>query len=144
MKAIFTFLTLLVVLSLDAATFNVSSTSELRKALIKAARNGEDNTIILADGIYKTTDDGKGTFIYNSNNSYQLTLKGSSSNNVILSGDKQHKIFKFKSNHSGTLKLEKLTFMDGNSSYYYGYDNHGGGIYADYNIEIIDCNFTNN
>jgi len=74
-------------LTLFAHTFNVSTTPELRTALNTAATNGEDDTIILADGTYKTTDDGGGTFIYFSNEANNLTLKGSSSANVILSGD---------------------------------------------------------
>ncbi len=40
-----------------SATFNVSTTPELRTALETAATNGEDDTITLADGTYKTIDD---------------------------------------------------------------------------------------
>ena len=64
---------------IQGATFNVSTTPEFRTALETSATNGEDDTIILADGTYKTTDDGKGTFIYLSNESNSLTLQGSSS-----------------------------------------------------------------
>ena len=43
-------------LTLTAATFNVATTPELRTALDTAATNGEDDTIVLADGTYKTTN----------------------------------------------------------------------------------------
>ena len=48
----------------SAATFNVSTTPELRQALVDAAQNGQEDTIILADGTYATTDDGGGTFTF--------------------------------------------------------------------------------
>ena len=44
--------------SVFAQTFNVSTTQELRQALLDAATNGQTDTIILADGTYATTDDG--------------------------------------------------------------------------------------
>jgi len=121
-------------LTLSAATFSVSTTAELRSALNNAASNTEDDTILLADGIYKTTEDGNGTFIYNSNNEGNLTLKGSSSVNVILSGDHLDQILKV----NRPLKLEKLTFIDANTSDY------GGAVYSDSSIDVLDCNFTNN
>ena len=127
-------------LVLYSATFNVSTTSELREALETAATNGEDDTIVLADGVYKTTDDGQGTFIYLSNEANKLALIGSSSENVILSGDHVDQIFNHQSTEDAPLKLEKLSFVDGNNT-----DNgHGGGVYTDYSIEVVDCNFSNN
>ena len=39
----------------NAATLNVATTPELREPLNIAASNGEDDTVILANGIYKTT-----------------------------------------------------------------------------------------
>jgi len=38
-----------------AATFKVNNTTEFRQPLLDASQNAQDNTIILADGIYKTT-----------------------------------------------------------------------------------------
>ena len=133
------FLTLFTTLSLTAATFNVSTTPELRTALSAAATNGEDDTIILADGTYKTTDDGNATFIYFSNEANSLTLQGSSSDNVILSGDSQHQILNHQSTLNAPMTLEKLSFIDGNNTL-----GNGGAVYADYNIEVVDCNFSNN
>ena len=122
----------------QAATFNVSTTPELRNALTTAATNGEDDIIIIADGTYKTTDDDEGTFIYFSNESNALTLIGSSSENVILSGNSTHQVFSHNSTEDAPLKLEKLSVLDGNAS------ESGGGVYTDYSIDVIDCDFSNN
>jgi len=134
-------LALLTTLSLTAATFNVATTPELRTALETAATNGEDDTIVLADGTYKTTDDDGGTFIYFSNEANKLTLVGSSSENVILSGDNVAQILNHQSTEDAPMTLEKLSFVDGNNTIGNG---GGGGVYTDYSIEVTDCNFTNN
>jgi len=136
MKKSLVFLTTLV--SLYAQTFNVSTTEELRNALSKAATSGENDTIILADGIYKTTDYGKGAFAYLSNEDNNLTIKGSNPNKVILSGDNKNQILNFQSDGNSILKLENLTFKDGKTS------DKGGGVYCKNNLIVKDCNFTNN
>ena len=137
-------LALTATLSLTAATFNVATTPELRTALETAATNGEDDTIMLADGTYKTTDDGGGTFIYLSNEANKLTLIGSGSENVILSGDNLHQILNHNSTEDAPMSIEKLSFVDGNNTATTYPDNYGGGLYTDYNIEVLHCNFTNN
>ena len=127
-------------LNANAAIFKVSNSTQFRKALNSAATNGEDDIIILADGTYKTTDDGYGTFTYYSNENNSLTIKGSSSKKVILSGANKNQILNFQTvNHNATLKLQNLTFMDGKNN-----SGNGGGVYSDGNIEVIDCNFTKN
>ena len=136
MKKVLIFLTMF--MSLYAQTFNVSTSEELRKALSKAATSGENDTIILADGIYKTTDYGKGAFAYFSNEDNNLTIKGSNPNKVILSGDNKNQILNFQSDENVTLKLENLTFKDGNTS------NNGGGVYCKNNLIVNDCTFINN
>lgn len=151
-------LSLLLSTSLLAQTFNVSTTPELREALTTAATNGEDDTIILADGIYKTTDDGEGTFIYNSNEGedlyaisegylnffqgFNLTLIGSNSKKVILSGDHRHQIINFQTTDKSypRLKFEKMRFIDANNTNKTG----GGAIYTNTYIELTDCNISNN
>lgn len=83
------------ILSLTSAcaeTFNVSTTSELREALKIAATNSGDDTVYLADGIYKTSDDNQGKFTYQSNEENKLSIIGKSSENVIISGDNSHQI----------------------------------------------------
>ena len=118
---------------------NVSTTAEFRAALSNAATNGMNNKIILTDGIYKTTDDGKGTFEYLSNNDKKLILTGESRENTILSGEEQDRILNFNSLEKPSLKVEKLTFKDGKKI-----GGQGGGIYAVAYIDVVDCNFTNN
>jgi predicted outer membrane repeat protein len=136
---------LIMAISLQAQTFNVSTTDELRKALSNAAGNGEDDTIILADGVYKTTDDGGGTFEYLDNEVYNLTLKGTSRENVKLDGDTQDRIFRHSSIAGSNLYLEKLTFENGKTSGNGQTTGIGGAILADKAaLSIVDCNFSNN
>ncbi|MCP3428124.1 thrombospondin type 3 repeat-containing protein [Opacimonas viscosa] len=85
----------------QAETFNVSTTAEFRIALSTAATNGEDDIINLADGIYKTTDDEKGTFIYFSIEENTLDIVGSSKISTILDGD----------NHDRVIFLQSLSKM---------------------------------
>jgi predicted outer membrane repeat protein len=126
---------------------HVANTTELRAALLAAASNGHDDTIILSDGTYKTSDDGDGTFIFLYNEDYNLTLIGSSKDNVILSGDNQHQIFKREGGSGLLIKLEQLTFMDGNMSSSPAYHNsidYGAAVQAACDIYILDCIFKNN
>jgi predicted outer membrane repeat protein len=122
----------------QAATFNVSTTAELRAALSTAATNGEDDTINLADGTYKTTDDAEGTFTYISNETNSLTLQGSHADNVILSGDLTNQVLKTNSIGPAVMKLESLTIRDGNSL------DGGGGLATLFEIEILNSRFINN
>ena len=129
----------LLAISLTAATFHVSTPTQLRQALQSAATNGEADTILLAPGIYRTTD-GNATFEYLSNEEYNLTLRGADPATTILSGEHTHRILKHTSTKKATMILERLTFKDGNSSHY----NKGGGVYSDYDLIVKDCNFTGN
>lgn len=122
-----------------AATFNVSTTPELRTALTTAATNGEDDTIILADGIYKTTEDGEGTFIYLSNEANSLTIRGSNRENVFVSGDEQHQILNHNSTVNAPMILENISFINGLKL-----DGDGGGVYTDYQLAVINCDFIGN
>ena len=138
-----TLTTLLLTTGLLAQTFNVSTTPEFRTALLSATQNGEDDTIVLANGTYTTTDDGLGTFEYLDNEVYDLTLIGSGSENVILDGAEQHRIFRHDSIEGAKLHLEKLTFVHGGSPIN-DVDN-GGGLFANKAaLTIVDCNFSNN
>jgi hypothetical protein len=128
----------MVTLALYGQTFNVSTTSELRDALQKSAQNGEDDTIILADGRYKISDDDKGTFKFLDNENYKLTLKGSSSENVILDGEEKSQILRVESSESMILSINGLTFVNGK------YSSSGGGLYTNCTVEVRDCNFSNN
>ena len=132
----------------SAQIFNVSNISELRNAISKAAESEEDDVIILADGVYHIGNDENGTLKYYSENNFSLTLEGTSSKNVILSGDNKVQILNFSSaNHNAPLILKNITFMEGNNSkieYNNETSGKGGAIYTDYTIDVIDCNFTKN
>lgn len=143
MRKIFLIIAILVG-NLFSATFNVSTTPELRTALETAATNGEDDTIILADGTYKTTDDGKGTFIYLSNEANSLTLQGSSAENVTLSGDNQHQILNYQSTYNSPLIIKSISLINANNTADTYPNNSGGAIYSDYMITIENCIINNN
>jgi Leucine-rich repeat (LRR) protein len=118
----------------QAATFNVSTTAELRVSLTTASSNGEDDTINLAGGTYKTTDDGEGAFTYLSNEINTLKITGSSPENVILSGDNTDQIF-FNSYidelKNGVLTIENVSLINANST------QNGGAIFSNQNNMII-------
>jgi hypothetical protein len=116
--------------SLSAARFNVSSIQELRSAINSAALNEEEDTIILADGIYQTTADGLGTIEFLTDKNHDLTLQGSGTDNVILSGGNADRVMKFMGlGSSCRIYLSGLTVQKGFIS-----GESGGGIYS--NLEI--------
>ena len=124
----------------NAATLNVSTTPELREALTTAATNGEDDIIILANGTYKTTDDGLGSFNYITNKSNSLTLEGAQRENVLLDGDYQNEIL----NHASTavdspLILKGVSFVNGVSN-----SSEAGAVNSNFDITIQDCLFEDN
>ena len=118
----------------------VSTSKELRDALIVSATNGADDVIHIAEGIYKTTDDGHGTFMYSSNETNTLTLKGDSGKVIILSGDSMNQILNHTSTKDTKLFLENITFKDG----YNKTSVAGGAVYTKSPIEVTDCSFINN
>ena len=122
----------------NAATLNVSTTPELREALTTAATNGEDDTIILEGGTYKTTDDGEGSFVYFSNEINSLTLKGIDEEDVTLSGDLTHSIVSFTSTKDASIVLNKISFINGYNK------ESGGAVFSGLSIGVLNCNFENN
>ena len=122
-----------------AATFNVANTKEFRKALKKAAGNGQDDTIILNAGVYKTTDDGLGTFVFSDVEPYDLTVKakdGLTSKDVILDGKNADHVIKFKNPQGITheVTLERISIINGKS----------GGVDCDYNLTVTGSTISNN
>ena len=114
-----------------AETFNVSTTQELRQALQDAATNGQDDVIMLADGTYKTTDDGGGTFTFFDNEDYELTIQGSSADNVILSGDDTDQVLNLRVIiYDITIHLFDISVQNGKS------ENDGGGVFTGNNLDI--------
>ncbi len=122
-------------------THNVSTVTEFRQALLDAASNQAHDKIVLAQGVYKTTDDSLGTFKFLDTESYQLRLQGSDPQNTILSGDNIDKIFDCKSTQPEVLSIDSLTFQDGNISTAY---QDASGVYANMNVVISNSKFLNN
>ena len=122
----------------SAATFNVSTAIELRAALSEAAANGEDDTIVVSDGIIKTTDDGQGTFVYLSKEANTLIIEGSSSDKAILSGGGVDQILQHTSTEDAVLELRNLSFIDGYTS------DVGGAVRSSYGANVYNCKFQNN
>lgn len=124
---------------LQAATFNVSTTQELRQALSAAAVNVQSDTIVLAAGTYATTDDGGGTFNFTADESYDLTIQGSSPDNVVLSGDNTDRVLKFDVNNSvQRIYLTNISIINGKSSV------DGGGIFSYEALHIENCIISGN
>ena len=80
----------------EAATYDVSSTQELRVALQSVGDIGGENTIRLAAGRYSTQDDGEGTFeLVAWSAGTSLVLEGVSRDLVVLDGASEHQILLF-------------------------------------------------
>lgn len=121
--------------------WNVSTVAEFRQALEDAAANGSNDKIVLSAGTYKTTSDGLGTFKFNDNEKYDLTIasaEGLSYNDVVLSGDNSTQVFNFNNTEDSTLIFKGISVIDGNSS------TNGGGIYTNHNIKIKNSIISNN
>jgi hypothetical protein len=101
-------LAMFILKELTANTFNVSNTSELRKALAEAGKNEQNNQIILAEGRYSTTEDSKGAFKYSSNKN--LVIIGVKE--IILHGHNSTNIFEINSDSNVVFK--KVVFIGEN------------------------------
>ena len=122
-----------------SSTFNVTTTQEFRAALANSAGNGESDTIYLATGTYKTTDDGLGTFSFLDNEDFDLTIEGVSADTTILSGDNQNGVVNFNVVGSQVLIVVKNLSVSYGSSLEFG-----GGIYSQERITLKGCIFLNN
>ena len=136
-------------LPLFSATFHVSSVQEFRQALEDAANNGEEiDTIILGKGIYKTTTDGLGTFVFDSKEESNLTIIGSGREQTILDGDESTQILNVQG-YSGihfSLTLKKLSLLHGKPSLQNIEEKfkRGAGIYVNGTLFVDDCNISYN
>ncbi|APW65940.1 MULTISPECIES: PKD domain-containing protein [Arcobacteraceae] len=138
MKKIF-LLTTILAGSLFSATFNVSTTPELRTALSTASTNGENDTIILADGTYKTTDDGEGTFVFLNQDCKNISLRGSDDNETFLDGNSTNRVIEFLGECQSNIHIEKLSIQNGN-----GNNSGAAGIYSTHDISITSSTINNN
>ncbi len=119
-----------------AETFNVSNVSEFRQALENVSLNGENDVIILDKGIYKTTEDGLGSFKYDDQEEANITIKakeGLVREDVILDGNGTNTVLYFQNESDSTFTLEGVSVVNGKR-----------GLYFNKNLIVDDCNFTNN
>lgn len=121
---------------MSAQTFKVSNTLEFRDALKKSALNGEHDTIILNKGIYKTTDNDRGTFFFLDKESYNLTIKSASNlkrEDVILDGDNVHQIINFTNKEKSTLYLKNVTLSNANPIF------SASVVFTNQNVHMENC-----
>ena len=138
----FLFLIVLLLISnyASANIFNVSNTTQFRKALENVALNGQDDTIILDAGTYKTIDDGLGAFKFVDKEKHKLTIKakkGLTRDDVILDGDNTHQVLNYKSTKKATLTIINITIRNGKASI-------GGGIYSNGGVAVTNSTISGN
>lgn len=96
---------------------NVSDLREFRSALEDAALNGSNDIIILDKGVYRTHDDGIGTFYFADTEDYNLTIKGAKGltrDDVVLDGENTQRVLDINMDgQNSVLLLENLSLYDG-------------------------------
>jgi len=122
--------------------WNVSNVTEFRQALEDASANGENDKIVLSAGVYNVDSDGLGTFSFDDNEEFNLTItsaEGLNRDDVILDGNNTCQVFNFDNTQNSTLILKGISIVDGNNS-----SSYGGGVYTNHNIKIDNCKIYNN
>ena len=136
-------------LPIVATVYEVNSTTELRQALEDAAHNGQNDTIKLAPGIYQTTADDGGTFTFNDQEEYNLTIIGTGKNMdaTTLDGNDSTQVLNFNNSKPFTLTLKNLAIVHGKTN---GNTGHGAGFFVNSNYDVHirlilqDCNVSYN
>lgn len=116
-----------------AQTFNVSNTMQFRQALESSALNGENDTIVLSSGTYKTTDDGLGAFKFSDTQENNLTIKPVDGETVVLDGANVHQVLNLTSTKNSTFFLKNISILNGTTQDDYA------GIYTSKNLELTQC-----
>lgn len=116
-----------------AQTFNVSNTMQFRQALESSALNGENDTVVLSSGIYKTTDDGLGAFKFSDTQENNLTIKPVDGETVVLDGANVHQVLNLTSTKNSTFLLKNISILNGTTQDDYA------GIYTSKNLELTHC-----
>ena len=103
--------------TVKAATFCVSSASELETALATAASNGEDDTVQVVQGNYF------GNFIYASTEAFNISIEGGytttcssrvvDASNTVLDGSNSESVLVFSSNQIANFSVDGLTMQNG-------------------------------
>lgn len=94
-------------------TFNVSDSATLQAALNDAAANSTDDTILLANGTYATSENG-GAYVFNDAGGNNLTLQAQAASGAILDGGNLHEVLVIKhALRRGTIVLNGLIVQNG-------------------------------
>lgn len=130
----------------NANEFNeilVSNTQEFRQALVETAQNGMNDKIILANGIYKTSEINGGSFTFADSESFGLTIEGESAEGVVLDGGGEDIILDIFATESPNIRINKVTLKN-------GYGEKGAAIYfkvttsRNGNIQVYNSCILNN
>ncbi len=129
----------------------INPVKTIQEAMNYVSNNG---TILLAEGIYNSTND------YNLIINQNINIIGETQNNVIINGLKANRIMSIT--QSNNVTITNITFINGNSTNGAAINNNGnliisncnfinntvsqsgGAIYSQNNIELYNSNFTNN
>ena len=145
MRFLYLFICSLLTANSYAAIYDVSTTSELRAALVSAGETGGENTIRLAAGTYSTQDDGGGAFRYVTTKNGSLLLVGNSQSNTLLDGGGQNRVFVTVVEDSVAVSLALSNFTVRNGKAPDGFN--GGGINLDpqtSSLSLESMTFLNN
>jgi len=146
---IFVLYTLIFPIPAYTETFNVTNEDELREALSIAEANGEDDTINVAAGLYRTFGE---TFTFESSEEFSLTIEGEGAGITILDGEGLSRVlsieFVGESFEPGQIivTVKGITIQNGNNLSEDFPDNNGGGLFINRaeSVTIEQCNFVDN
>ena len=146
MKKVILSISLLVSL-ISAETFKVNDTKSFRKALEYASLNGQDDIIELDKGVYKTTEDNKGHFLFKDEEKFGLIITSKENLNkeeVILDGDGVDKVLtvissQVNKSYITNLEIKNISIKNGNNKIdQYSIETSGGiSILGDYFENIL-------
>jgi hypothetical protein len=140
-----------VVVSVQAETFCVSNSAELKTALNTARANGEDDTIQVVQGVYETMGS---EFYYFTSENFDLSLLGGykpgctnkvlNPKNTILDGQGSSRVINLfpANNTSGSIHFQGFTVRNGHATGFQraggleigGSVGHSGNVTVDHNI----------
>ncbi len=122
----------------EAATFDVSTGSELQTALTTAASNNQDDTINLSAGTYQPT--ASGAFQFNSPDGDDLTLVGAGQDNTTITNVDGGGINILT---TGGVNFSNIT-IDTTTEYGLNIESNGGTSSDAFNITVTNATFSNN
>jgi len=132
-----------------SAVFNVTNEDELRQALSIAESNGEDDSINVKAGLYRTFGE---PFTFETDEDFSLTIEGEGAGISTLDGDGLSRVLAIESNNENfqlSVTIRGVTVQNGFSEDKGGpftEDQNGGGliILKAGLVTIEDCDFTSN